>query len=368
MNAQSLGALLGTASICWACAADPDIRPLPAQAERHLSPEDSAYQDGKDHLRAGRYGLAIVYFEKALAADPSSVSALNAIGTAYDQLHKYALAQSFYKTALTLDPQNADTWNNMAVSLRLAGATDAARKFLEQAMKLDPANQTINANMVELNGGESDQKPVVAEASSGSLAAEPDGDVVRPLLRRSGLREYELALPDALRVPRSDERQGVTVSPILIEQGRAAIVPITAEYLQAVPVAKVTAIPLPPPEIEVAVAIDMPPPVAIQSSQPQIELSNGVGRRHMAARLRTYLDAHGIAIAKIDDARPFDRIATVVAYRPGWANQARALAQALPLAVSVEPDAAIVAPIRVVLGRDLSAFDRQLEASHADEH
>jgi hypothetical protein len=376
--------LLGSVSMCWACTNDPAIRPLPGGAETSQSPFAAAYQQGKEHLLAGRNGLAIVYFERSLALDPSSVAALNALGTAYDELSRYDLAQKFYTTALKLDPQSADTWNNMAVSLRLAGAPEPARKFLVEATKLDPADATIRANMAELDDGATGHKLVPAIWTS-LPEPEPEVDQTRPQLRRVGLQEYDLGLPGGSHPGRDEGRRGVIADPLRVE---AMPMPMLRPALDsdvplAAPVIKVAVTPLPPPAAgpiaasSAPAAPDAAAPADVASgpaqasdrhAPPRIELANGAGRRRMAARVRSFLDGHGVAVSKIGDARPFDHATTVVAYQPGWADEAAAVARLMPRAVSVELDAGLNANIRVVLGRDLSAFDRQLEKLHADEN
>ncbi|HLZ66526.1 MAG TPA: tetratricopeptide repeat protein [Aliidongia sp.] len=368
--------LVGALSMCWACTEDPTFRPISSAADQPLSASQRTYQEGKDHLQAGRNGLAIVYFERSLAADPSSVAALNALGVAYDRLHKYAVAQEFYTRALQLDQTSADTWNNMAVSLRLAGAPEAARKFLAEAMKLAPANRTINANKTEFDEPQPGPKAIVT--ASFSEPASDEEDMARPRLQRAGLREYDLTLPGGAHA--SFERVGGNIlarsllvdaelTPATLPADPGSVVPLAAPRI------KVNVTPLPPPVVQVAAleaAVDpIAPtpslaPASTTSPHPQIELSNGVGRRGMAARMRAFLEAHGVVVAKIDDARPFNRVTTVVTYQQGWADEATALARLLPHPASIELDQAIGSNIRIVLGRDLSAFDQQMENIHAE--
>jgi type IV secretion system protein VirB1 len=122
-----------------------DIRPT-GTAVSARSPAERAYQEGKADLAAGRAGLAIVAFETALANDPRSVSVLNALGAAYDELNRYDVAQTFYQQALKLEPDSPDVINNMAVSLRMAGKPEAAQWFI-RAARLDPKNSVIRANV-----------------------------------------------------------------------------------------------------------------------------------------------------------------------------------------------------------------------------
>ncbi|GGF14337.1 hypothetical protein GCM10011611_20150 [Aliidongia dinghuensis] len=184
---------LATTLLVAACGGTmmPEVRPLPMPASTELTPFAEAYQAGKDHLRADRAGLAIVMFEKALAIDPTSVAALNAIGAAYDELHRPDVAKTYYTKALALEPNGADTLNNMAISAALAGDAAASRELLAQAASIDPANPTIRGNIQV-----ADSKP--------PEAPEPpvDEDANRPRLDRTGLQELTLRLPAGAFAPR----------------------------------------------------------------------------------------------------------------------------------------------------------------------
>jgi tetratricopeptide (TPR) repeat protein len=125
----------------------PTVRPLPMTANDKMSPFDVAYDAGKRHLLADRPGLAVVMFERALAIDPGSVVALNAIGSAYDDLHRPDAARPYYVKALAIEPENADTLNNMAISAAMTGDTDTATGLFNRAAALDPNNPLIQENM-----------------------------------------------------------------------------------------------------------------------------------------------------------------------------------------------------------------------------
>jgi tetratricopeptide (TPR) repeat protein len=165
----------------------PDIRPLPMAQTVQTSPFDNAYQAGKTYLVTDRVGLAVVMFQKALAYDPLSVAALNAIGAAYDQLHRPEVAKTYYLQALAIEPNGADTLNNMAVSAALAGDEMAAHDLFAQAAKIDPANATIRDNLQVA-------RMTPPEAPPTSLA-ESDFDPSRPYLERTGLAEVTLTIP-----------------------------------------------------------------------------------------------------------------------------------------------------------------------------
>lgn len=80
------------------------------QAERQTSFGDL----GREHLRAGRYGLAIEAFERSLAFGEQPAPAYNGLGVAYAKLGRPELAYRFFRKALMSDPDNPVYSRNMA--------------------------------------------------------------------------------------------------------------------------------------------------------------------------------------------------------------------------------------------------------------
>ncbi len=351
--------LLGTTLCLGACMSTglPTIRPAPAPAMNQETLFERAYDEGKEHLAAGRAGLAIVAFERAVRLDPTSVNALNGIGAAYDDLKRYDIALAYYKRALRLAPQSADTVNNIAVSLRLAG-DPAANEWLARAAKLDPANGTIAANIVQAQADDEANQKVHSAEPPETPAAPPATtvDAGTPTLRRSGAAEFLLESPSqppasngvtdrpapATLIPvvatidppapsRTETHDAPTVAPI---QPR----PIAAVALTALPVARSTGLP----------------------SEAQINVSNCVGRTHMARRFGGFLAAKDLSVRHITNAPTFDCEKSRLLARAGFEFQAEAVAHLLPVAIAIENNDTTTDDIRLVLGRDLVAFDRTL--------
>lgn len=101
---------------------------------------------GQEHLAAGRYGLAIADFRRAVKADPNSVEALNGLAAAYDHIGRYDLAAFHYERALALNPGSAQTLNNIGFSHMLQGKFDLATVFLRDAQQRGRGNPAIAAN------------------------------------------------------------------------------------------------------------------------------------------------------------------------------------------------------------------------------
>lgn len=181
-------ALFSLALLLAGCGgAMPDIRPLRPAHSVEISPFASTYAAGKAHLLANRAGLAVVMLEKALAIDPLSVAALNALGTAYDELHRPEVAKAYYIKALAIEPDSADTLNNMAVSAAIAGDMAAARSLFARAVGIDPGNSMIRDNVQH-----------AAMPPQDRVARLPEVDPNRPRLERTGLSEFTLTIPTSI--------------------------------------------------------------------------------------------------------------------------------------------------------------------------
>ncbi|HEY9548735.1 MAG TPA: LytR C-terminal domain-containing protein, partial [Kiloniellaceae bacterium] len=101
-------------------------------------------------------------------------------------------------------------------------------------------------------------------------------------------------------------------------------------------------------------------PVTVAALDGSVEVANGTGRRHMAARMQSYLAGLGLDAPWLSNADHFSHTTTTVTYRPGHRDLAEALSDSLPVAPLLEQVAEQAADVRVLLGGDLLEFDRGL--------
>lgn len=80
----------------------------------------------------------------------------------------------------------------------------------------------------------------------------------------------------------------------------------------------------------------------------------------MARRFGTFLAANELSVRRLTNAPPFDCEKSRVLARAGFELQAEAMARLLPVAIAIEKNDTTTDDIRLVLGRDLVAFDRTL--------
>ena len=173
----------------------------PRPATRGFMPESGVvapYDDGKRHLAAGRYGIAIERFGQALASDRRSLGALNGLAIAYTRLGRFDVGQAYFERALEIDAFSAATLNNYGRALIEQGRLQDAKPFLQLA--LHHAAQA-DLTVIEANFGSirSTEPPaVVAALRETAPAPASDG---RRLIRLAANR-YRLETPRAARPAR----------------------------------------------------------------------------------------------------------------------------------------------------------------------
>ncbi|MDX1485889.1 MAG: tetratricopeptide repeat protein [Alphaproteobacteria bacterium] len=92
----------------------------------------------------------------------------------------------------------------------------------------------------------------------------------------------------------------------------------------------------------------------------RLEVSNGAGRLNMAARMGRYLVSHGLGDPQLTNAKSFTNMISVLYFRPGYIANAKSLSQLLPVSPRLKQNAEMPTHLRLVLGGDLLAFDRDL--------
>jgi tetratricopeptide (TPR) repeat protein/predicted Ser/Thr protein kinase len=116
-----------------------------------------AYNKGLMNLRTESHeslDRAIVFFERAVAADPGYALAHLRLGSAIDtkgaylgmpELHERAVAS--FRRALELRPNLGEAWRELGSSLVSVGHVDEGIEAIQKALVLDPANAAAYASM-----------------------------------------------------------------------------------------------------------------------------------------------------------------------------------------------------------------------------
>lgn len=86
-----------------------------------------------------------------------------------------------------------------------------------------------------------------------------------------------------------------------------------------------------------------------------IEVSNGVGIRHLAGRTARTLSGLGVTVARVSDYRLFGRQQTEIHYRNGHVGEAMAVRTTLPVGARLVQSSRLhpQVNVRLVIGKDL---------------
>jgi pentatricopeptide repeat protein len=101
-------------------------------------------QIGDSLMAHQRYQAAIEEYKKA---EPSSVSALNKMGVAYQLMFNTDEARKCYRAALKRDSKNAIAWNNMGSVYMTQKLYSTAERTYRKATKLDPKTALFRKNL-----------------------------------------------------------------------------------------------------------------------------------------------------------------------------------------------------------------------------
>ena len=111
-----------------------------AENDPQLAAASQTYiQAGRDHLRAGRPGLAIDAFNLALSGGEDPAAAYNGLGVAYARIGRSDLAFRFFRKAVNSDPQNPVYVRNLATLV------DSPAFTLDQMKRAEPTQQVAVA-------------------------------------------------------------------------------------------------------------------------------------------------------------------------------------------------------------------------------
>jgi Tfp pilus assembly protein PilF len=363
-------ALLGSiALIASGCAADWSYQNLSSRLDRQtVAGAVDPYETGKTQYADGLYGMALKNFRIALVREPKSIDRLNAVAATYDKLGRYDLSERYYANALAVDPKSVLTLNNVGYSFLMQKDYVSARYYLEQAATVARGdgkyNDIVGANLVSLDMAEgralaSLQRPIHTETANASMEASLQDEIA--VNKNEGQVHAIATMQDAAKVAAA----GVTPT-VAGGNGSAAAQREDAVLVPAaLPGPKVVAAPVAKVETE-RLEAPVARPAAKQLAVPAelvIEVSNGNGRRHMAARTRQYLRDQGVPVARITNAKHFGFEASTIFYREGYGERARALAEKFPVPFEFREVENQYAHVRLRFGSDALDFDSQRVAA-----
>lgn len=397
---RALACTLAVGALLAGCAQPPQVeRLVTINGTSYADSADALYAKGKEHLSAGRLGLAAQTLQMAHSRNPDSVPVLNALGVTYDGMGRYDLSDRMYRKALMRAPDDPMTLNNLGWSRTLRGRRDVGAYYIRQAAQLAPDDPAIRDNLAYLA---ETQPPGGAEVAVGSVPPAPSqpsrtmppADDTPATPQRLLMVDAGAGQDRAPPLPRVETRSMTTAylittapatpqrrAPTSLAPGQLATVPEAPpppprqkpmpevphvpEATVAPPEASAT-----PPGLIMASALAVPAGGDSPAVHPaaRIEVSNGVGRRHMARRTAAFLGRHGIDVGRLTNAAGFDRSTTMISLRDeAFRGLARTIAASLPITPKVMFVPGQRADLRLVIGADLTSFDANLLASRVHD-
>lgn len=299
-----------------------------------LSPVESLFILGRSAQSAGQLALAEERYAQALMLQPQHPGVLNAMAVLYAQSDRVDQAIELFRRALALDPNAAHVHNNLGYALLLAGRLDESGAELKLAQGLNPLNGQTGQNLellartrervetgpqlvaVGRNVYELRDRPGAVTATAQIVAPAPSGADVRIALA---------AQPAAAA-------QQVAVAPVAVARQPVAAAPVVV------------------PGQEGLVLASLP----LQGVR--LEVSNGVGIRHLARRTAERLSMTGLVPARLTNQAKFQQAKTEIQFSSGQAQAAAALSAQFPVSVQTVASTRLLKNIqlRLVLGHDVA--------------
>lgn len=291
--------------------------------------QERLFAQGRAAQTGGDLRQAEALYGRLLMLSPRHVGALNGLGVIHAQTERLNTAVVYFGRALAIEPQAAHLHNNLGYALLLGGRLAEAESALRRARELNPASTLTEKNLGLLVQAKARvEAPAVASANAAAQTPTPSGQtlvVVAPSV-------YELRDP----------------LPLAATDGKLAAKPTKKPSEQGPSIGMPARIPL-------ATLVQSATVKAAVLHGVRLEVSNGVGIRHMARRTAERLAPSGLLTARLTNQPGYRQVKTEIQFSPGQAVAAAALSSRLPLAPALTPVKQLERNIqvRLVLGRDL---------------
>ena len=112
------------------------------------------FQQGSDHLKAGRNAQATVALEKAKRREPEKASIREALGIAYFRIRRFKEAESEFRAMLDLTPVDHYAHFALGRSLEKQGRAREAARHYRLATSLRPQSRDYQRALEGLEGDE----------------------------------------------------------------------------------------------------------------------------------------------------------------------------------------------------------------------
>lgn len=367
---------------------------------------------GTVYASQGKYEQALAEFNAVIATAPGAAHIYNNLGYLNFLEGNYTEAVIAFTHATSLDPGNEKARNNLSMAMAKIDSPMKPNQAVAQATASPPAAQsgTDNDSNRVASISQSDPLPaavIPAEAHENIAVAptnKPDSGTVEPLesVNTGGNKApspVEFAQP-ALQPPFAVlEKPNPKAMPVVLVSGEPVLNTVQEVHAKPIVPAKIPSavnqVNASSPKPAKAVSAEKPlsnaglvttPPKAIavetipgkvaqnrivKSAPPpgvrkyELEVANGNGIKHFAAKFGAMLSAKGLPQASLTNLKPYNQARTVIQYRKGYLFEAARLSRHLRsiqhLAFVVESkDLSPNTDVKLILGKDLSGKLQQI--------
>lgn len=324
---------------------------------------DEIYEQGKLAFKEKDMMRALTFFKAAYARNPHSIRTLNGLGSVYDHLQRFDLAEDYYFLALQLDPLSRSTLNNLGYSYLLQNKPALAVDYFRKAERIDAGNSYVQNNLM------------IAEQKLEKRLVQAQPAKKRPAVDKKLVKKHQqhavVKLTSKVQHLKTEPAKGekLTLAALKRPVGYQLMLNMKNEiYDNRISATQKVAQKVKISEKPIILAtmsdvVVVSQPVAKKSfsyGMPLVEISNGAGRRGMAARMKKYMVSRDISVKRLTNADHFSHMTSRIFYQPGWEKYAKAMASQLPIPVFIEEMVGLVSEVRLEIGGDLLNYDAEL--------
>lgn len=307
---------------------------------------ESLYRLGRYQDLQARVAVAESYYRKAIAADPLHAEAHDALGVLLARSERLEEALILLDRAVQLAPNKASLRNNLGYAQFLAGQLGPANAQFREALRLEPGNPRAAYNL----------QLAALPAQPQVASAQPVADLRSApslVLNESGPQRIEMRFasqPAAAATPLAEAMVTPAISPISPAPALAmeAFTPVAA------PDSTIAANDLADWRLALSPMLFSVAGVAHAPAY-RLEISNAMGMRGAARRVKALLMREGVPVARLNDQRPFTQQQTLVHYARGYQAEAEQLARRIGAETAAGDDllSKRAVHLRIVLGKDV---------------
>jgi tetratricopeptide (TPR) repeat protein len=335
---------------------------------------DTLYRQAIFLQRSGKHRLALQLLEEAILANSAFYKAYNAMGVSYGNLGDYPRAIEAYKRALKLNPNLAYVHNNLGYSYLQQGDVDAAIDAFKAALALDFQNARYHNNLGLAYAQKGLYEPALAEFKSAGSNAKAHYNIARIYARAGDKAKAQVHFSESKieTAGRPPERNLPGSNPF------ADTADVQPDGMDSNQTGKNNDHPAKSPagtkeNYTIAYAgyrllEDLPkidtkihPQKRNGSETIEVEISNGNGVNHMAARVGHYLKKNGLNVSRLTNAEHFNFPTTRIYYDDDYLQEASNVAMYIPGYQNMERVTQFNPSnikVKVLIGKDLIPYDQ----------